>query len=105
MDTNVLLQICLMVISLATAVVAGVLIPYIKEKTTKEQREHALLLVDIGVYAAEQIFKGPGKGVIKKEAVLEFLKSRNIPFDEADLDLIVEAAVREMNFLYKEMKE
>lgn len=100
-----LVQIMLMVIMLVSALVGAYLIPLIKEKTTKEQREHALLLVDIGVYAAEQIFKGSQMGEIKKEAVLEFLRSRNIPFNEEDLDIIIEAAVREMNFLYGKLKE
>ena len=50
------------VIALAAAGVTVFLIPWIKSKTTDEQRKELLEWVKIGVAAAEQLYKGQGRG-------------------------------------------
>lgn len=62
------------VIALAAAVVTAFVIPWIKSKTTAAQREEIEAWVRIAVTAAEQIYKGSGRGEEKKEYVLEFLR-------------------------------
>lgn len=84
------------VIPMLSILITTFLVPYIKEKTSKEQRETALILVQAAVMAAEQIFKEQGKGKEKKEFVLEFLQSRGLKITEVELDVLIEAAVKEM---------
>ena len=84
------------VIPILSILITTFLVPYIKEKTSKEQRETALILVQAAVMAAEQIFQEKGKGKEKKEYVLEFLQKRGLKITEAELDVLIEAAVKEM---------
>ena len=54
------------VIPILSILITTFLVPYIKEKTSKEQRETALILVQAAVMAAEQIFQEQGKGKEKR---------------------------------------
>lgn len=54
------------VIALLAAGVSVFLIPWIKSKTTDAQRKELLEWVKIGVAAAEQLYKGQGRGEEKK---------------------------------------
>ena len=51
----------------------------------------------IAVSAAEQIFKGSGRGEEKKQYVIAWLKERGFTVDENELDALIEAAVYELN--------
>lgn len=84
------------VIALAGVVVSCVLIPYIKSKTTAEQQKEINAWVKIAVSAAEQIYKGSGRGEEKKAYVIQWLRDRGITVDEAKLDALIEAAVYEL---------
>lgn len=81
------------VIALAAAGVTVFLIPWIKSKTTDEQRKELLEWVKIGVAAAEQLYKGQGRGEEKKKYVLEFLASMGFTVDEEAINAAIEAAV------------
>ena len=70
------------VIALLAAGVSVFLIPWIKSKTTDAQRKELLEWVKIGVAAAEQLYKGQGRGEEKKKYVLEFLASMGFTVDE-----------------------
>lgn len=85
------------VVAVVCAVVTCVLIPYIKSKTTTEQQKEINAWVKIAVAAAEQIFKGSGRGEEKKQYVIAWLKERGFTVDEAELDALIEAAVYELN--------
>ena len=84
------------VIALAMAVITGVLIPYIKSKTTKAQREELREWARIAVQAAEQIYEGDGRGAEKKAYVINWLKERGVTLDADKLDALVESTVYEM---------
>ena len=73
------------VIALLAAGVSVFLIPWIKSKTTDEQRKELLEWVKIGVAAAEQLYEGQGRGVEKKKYVPEFLASMGFTVDEDTL--------------------
>ena len=88
------------IITLIGAVVSVVLIPYIKSKTTKEQREDIAVWVKIAVAAAEQIYKGAGRGEEKKAYVIEWLNTHGITVDADKLDALIEAAVYELNHAF-----
>lgn len=81
------------VIALAAAVITTFVVPWIKSKTTAEQRVQLTAWVKIAVAAAEQIYKGSGRGDEKKQYVIEFLNKNGISFNED----VVNAAVKQLN--------
>ena len=74
------------VIALAATVVSVFLIPWIKSKTTAQQRSELVAWAKIGVAAAEQIYVGQGRGDEKKQYVLEFLKSKGFDLNEESVN-------------------
>lgn len=75
----------------------GVLLPLLKQYTTKEQRENIATWVKIAVNAAEQMQKAGLITIPKKEFVINFLNDKGIKLTEQELDLLIEAAVLELN--------
>ena len=86
------------------AIIVYVIVPFFKSKTTKEQRDNIYFYVQLAVNAAEQIYKEKGQGKIKKEYVLEYMRQLNFDIDEADLEVMIEAAVIELNKSIEELK-
>jgi len=84
-------------IALVGAIITYVVVPYIKSKTTEKQRDNAEFWVQVAVGAAEQIYKEKGQGKLKKKYVLNFLNSKGIDIDDEQLDVLIEAAVYELN--------
>lgn len=85
------------VIALIAAVVSTFLIPWIRSKTTSQQREDLIAWVKIAVAAAEQIYKGSGRGEDKKKYVLDFLAQSGFTVDTDSVNAAVEAAVKQLN--------
>lgn len=85
------------VAALTGVVITCILVPFIRSKTTAEQQKEINAWVKIAVAAAEQIFKGSGRGEEKKQYVIAWLKERGFTEDEAELDALIEAAVYELN--------
>lgn len=83
--------------ALIGVVITCILVPFIRSKTTAEQQKEINAWVKIAVSAAEQIFKGSGRGEEKKQYVIAWLKERGFTVDEAELDALIEAAVYELN--------
>ena len=84
------------VFALIAAVITVIVIPYIKSKTTAQQQTDIEGWVRVAVSAAEQLYKGSGRGDEKKAFVLDWLKKRHIAVDEAKLDAMIESAVYEL---------
>ena len=88
------------------AIITGVLIPYIKTKTTREQRESIYTIVFHAVKAAEQLLKkNDPTGEKRKEYVINYLSNKGVKLTIEDLDVLIEAAVRELNIIQKEALE
>ena len=85
------------VIALTATVVSVFLTPWIKSKTTAQQRSELVAWAKIGVAAAEQIYVGQGRGDEKKQYVLEFLKSKGFDLNEESVNNAIEAAVKQLN--------
>lgn len=85
------------IFALVAAVVAYILIPYIKSKTSVEQQQNINGWIKIAVAAAEQIYIGDSRGAEKKQYVLDFLETKGFKIDENSLDAMIEAAVLELN--------
>lgn len=84
------------VVALIGVVITCIVIPYIRSKTTAQQREELNAWIKIAVAAAEQLYQGSGRGEEKKQYVLEWLEDHNITVDEDRIDALVEAAVYEL---------
>ena len=61
------------VAALIGVVITCILVPFIRSKTTAEQQKEINAWVKIAVSAAEQIFKGSGRGEEKKQYVIAWL--------------------------------
>lgn len=72
-------------------------VPFIKSKTTVEQQKEINEWIKIAVSAAEQIYKGVGRGKEKKNYVLTWLETHGIDLDESKLDAWIESAVYKLN--------
>lgn len=77
-------------------IIAVVIIPYIKSKTTRNQQMEINDWVKIAVTAAEQIFVGSGRGIEKKRYVVSWLYAHGIIIDEDKVDGMIEAAVYDL---------
>ena len=87
------------VIVLLGTIITYIVVPYIKTKTTEKQRDNIYFWVQVAVNAAEQIYVEKGMGMIKKKYVVEYLRNKGINISEEDLNILIEAAVRELNLL------
>lgn len=76
--------------------ITAFLIPYLKEKIGEKRFTEVSRWVSVAVTAAEQIYKGSGRGEEKKAYVLEFLNSKGLTVDMDALDKMIESAVYAM---------
>lgn len=81
------------VITLAVALVTGLVIPLLRQKLGAEKLNKVATYVQIAVEAAEQIFRESGKGAEKKAYVIQWLSDHNITVDSDKLDAMIESAV------------
>ena len=82
-------------IALVAALITAFLIPYIKTKMNTEQQKNLVQWVEFAVLAAEQLY-GSGMGQKKKAYVLEFLRQHGYTVDAAQLEVLIEGAVKEL---------
>ena len=92
-------------IPLLGAILTYLIVPLILQKTTKQQRENIYFWVTVAVQAAEQIYKEKGQGKLKKEYVVDFLVSKGINITIQELDVLIEAAVKELNMAQEKLIE
>lgn len=97
MNIELMLQIALALISIIGALITYVLVPYLRTQTTEAKRKKMWNWVLVAVQAAEQLYKSPGAGQDKKAYVLDKLNQKGIKIDAAQLDLLIEAAVYQLN--------
>lgn len=72
------------------------LVPWLKERTTAEQREDLAYWVKVAVEAAEQIFDST-QGEKKKDYVLRFLEIKGFNIEYSEINLAIESAVLELH--------
>ena len=90
-----LTQIILAVITLIGALISRYLIPWIKSQLDDRNKEMVATLVRVGVYAAEQLYKS-GQGQEKKRYVLELLRKNGYDVNDASVEALIEATVKEL---------
>ena len=84
------------VVGLLAALITVRLIPWIKSKTTAQQQATLATVVEVLVYAAEQVY-GAGRGKEKLQYVADQLEERGYAVDVGQ----IEAAVRNMNLWWE----
>ena len=84
------------VIALLAALITAFVIPWLKRKTSAQEREELLRWVEIAVAAAEQMWDST-QGEAKKKAVLAFLREKGFIFSESEIDSAIEAAVLKLH--------
>ena len=88
------------IITLLVGAVVVFLIPLIRSKTTSQQYTNIVRIVDIAVYAVEQLL-GPGTGKKKLEEatklIVDFVTKKGYKIDEDEIRSMIEAAVKKMN--------
>lgn len=83
-------------IALLAAVITAFVIPWIKRKTSAQDREELLRWVEIAVAAAEQLWDS-NQGEEKKKSVVAFLREKGFTFSESEIDSAIEAAVLKLH--------
>ena len=84
------------VVYLIVALLSLFVVPAIKNKVGAQNMASFLKWVDIAVAAAEQLYEST-QGHAKKEYVLSYLIEKGYDVDEAELDMVVEAAVNRLH--------
>ncbi|MBO5339817.1 MAG: holin [Oscillospiraceae bacterium] len=88
------------VIALAVAIITAFVIPWVKNKTTAQEREDLLVWVDIAVAAAQQLYHKLD-GSERLEYALSMLEEKGFDANDAVVRDAVEAAVLK---LHQQMK-
>ncbi len=100
MDRDIIMQILRLVIMVATALITTYLIPWIKSHTDTTKLYAVMRWAHEAVMAAEQLY-GAKTGEEKKKYARAYLRkialAAKIDISDEELDMLIEAAVGEMN--------
>jgi LL-H family phage holin len=98
---ELVMQIAIYTIQLFVLIVLSYIISYLKQKLGDEKLKQAYDIVKNVVLAVEQTI-GPGKGADKKaEAVAYIKKLVGNTLTDDEINILIEAAVKEMNMVLK----
>lgn len=92
MDWKLLIEIVLLAL---TGMVCALVLPWLRERLGAEKLKTLWKWVCLCVQAAEQLF-GANAGEKKKQYVRQEMKNLNLKADEQTLEVLIEAAVREL---------
>lgn len=88
------------VISICAALVTVYIVPYLRTLRSDKRYSALIDIVKVAVLAAEQTVTGSGQGAIKKEQVVEFVRTwmnkQGIDITYDQLSQLIEAAVYSM---------
>ena len=88
-------------ITLALTVLGGIItyyvIPYLKSKTTSEQRKDLVYWMQLAIKVAEDLYKKEGQGELKKKYVIDWLNQQGIKFTDEQLSLLIDMIVKYFN--------
>lgn len=96
------MQILKSIVEFVALIGAGYLITYLQKKIGAENLSKYYAWVNIAVNAVEQMI-GPGQGELKKQEVIKFITEKlGNKISEKDLNILIEAAVAEINKVLKD---
>lgn len=84
------------IIALLVTIITIFVIPWVKSKTTEQQRKEMLQWVQIAVSAAQQLYH-QANGSERKEYVLQFLSSKGYDISSKDIENAIEAEVLKLH--------
>ena len=93
------------IIALAVALITAFLIPWLKTKMNKTQQDKLVFWLEVAVTAAEEYFKGSGRGQEKAEYVRAFLKQQGYDLDAAVLSALINGTVWQLINQFKGQSE
>ena len=93
------------IIALAVALITAFLVPWLKGKLSLNQKENMTFWLEVAVTAAEEYFKGPGRGQEKAEYVRAFLKQQGYDLDAAVLSALINGTVWQLINQFKGQSE
>lgn len=79
-------------VALLAALITAFVIPWIRSKTTAQDRAELLEWVEIAVAAAQQLYHDLD-GAARKQYVLDFLAEKGYYLEDKEVDNAIEAAV------------
>jgi hypothetical protein len=96
-----LFKVLIGLIPVIATIITGFIIPFITAKLGAEKLAVIVKWVGYAVSAAEMIFKAEGMGVDKKAYVVAFIdkmfNSKKVVITKEQIDILIEAAVKELN--------
>ena len=97
--SEIVFEIIKLIVMLAALIIARYLVPWLKEKIGAEKLAQIEKWTKYAVEMAQQVY-WPQSGEDRKAIVTEFLReiliAKNISISEGQLDVLIEAAVKEM---------
>lgn len=87
-----LTQIASLIVALIGAVISAFVIPWLKKKISKQDMDKMLELIEIAVYAAQQLYWDK-KGSERLQYVLDFLAENGYDVDDKTVRNAIEAQV------------
>jgi len=100
MPRELILRIIEVLISVAAFIITRYLVPAIREWTRGTQLEQIIKWTSQAVLAAEQMYSsytGKERKVIVTQFLRKMLLHKNITISDEELEMLIEAAVKEMN--------
>lgn len=100
MTRDIILEILKLIIMIAAALITRYLIPWLKAKTQNETMHAMIDLTMQAVLAAEQVHNsqtGAERKLIVTRFIKELLLQKNISISDEEIDMLIEAAVKQMN--------
>ena len=97
---DIILELLKLTIMIATMLITRYAIPWIKAKTENDTMSVLIDWVMQAVLAAEQAHQaqsGPERKAIVTKFIKELLAQKNIALSDEEIDVMIEAAVKQMN--------
>lgn len=97
---EITLELVKLLIMILAAVLTRYVIPWIRQKTQNEVLQNVIDWVMQAVLAAEQSYSaqtGAERKAIVTAFLKQILKAKNIALSDIELDMLIEAAVKQMN--------
>ena len=100
MDRELIMEILRVLVAAAVFVITRYVIPAVREWTRGTQLEHVIKWAYRAVLAVEQTcgaYTGPQKKKIVTDFIRQMLIRKNITLSDDEINMLIEAAVKEMN--------
>ena len=94
-----------LIVLVVGVLVTRYLVPYLKERYGAERVANIYDMVEFAVKAAAKMFPESGMGGVRKEYVINYIRSKGVKITTEDLDVFIESAVKVLDILEDEVKK